>query len=189
MGPLSTQSGPHYCQGFATGTAGDMASKVEINREREGVLIDIKLSESRWFGAFSLVFAMVVAWSAVQACGHRATSVWDGAWASAPFFLFSVVLNLRIYGCAQKIFISEDHVDLYTMVGSIQIREERIPARAIERVELDERWVRMKGHRYLDRRIVLMSQDGVLARTTRLTVDDANLLLRGPLRLLGAASG
>ena len=166
-----------------------MPSKVKINREREGVLIDIKLSESRWFGAFSFVFAIVVAWSAVQACGHRAASGWEGAWTSVPFFLFSAVLNLRIYGCAQKIFISEDHVDLFTMVGSIQIREERVPARAIERVELDEHWVRVKGHRYLDRRIVLMSKDGVLARTTRLTVDDATLLMRGPLRLLGAASG
>jgi len=166
-----------------------MTSKVEINRKSKGVMIDIKLSESRWFGAFSFVFAIFVAWSAIRVCGHRDASDWEGAWASTPFFLFSVVPNLRIHICAQKIFVSEDHVDLFTMIGTIQVREDRIPTRAIERVELNERWVRVKGHRYLDRRIVFMSQDGVLARTTRLSVDDASLLLMGPLRLLGAVSG
>jgi hypothetical protein len=160
-----------------------MTPRVEINREIGGVMIDIKLAESRWFGAFSVVFAAFAAWLAVAACGHGGAPIWGDAWVSAPLFLFSMVLNLRIYRCAQRIFVSDDYVDLFTMVGAIQVGEVRMPLRAIERVELKEHWVYLKGRRYLDRRIVFMSQDGELGRTTCLSIDDADLLLAGPLKL------
>lgn len=153
-----------------------MKSRVEITHVRDGVIIDIKQAESRWFGVFSFVFAVWVAWSSRKE---------PSAWVSAPFFLFSVVLNLRIYGCAQRIAVSKDHIDLSTMIGPIRVGHTRISTGAVDRTELRERLVRMKGHRYLSRRIVFMSTDGELARKTHLSVGDAGVLLSGPLNALG----